>query len=500
MANPPTTDPRTPVLIGVGIVSQRDDDPVSAREPIDLMIDAARQSGIDAAPTADADVLGNVQRVLVPIGRWAYTNPGRMIADAIGAHDATTVSAFPGVSQQTLLSDACNAIADGTIDTALVVGGEAGHRLLRARIGDADVVDTPNTDVADVVLEPTGSIIATHEIEGGLGVMPVGYYALIDSAWRHHRGRTVDEHLTITSRRYERYSEIAAANPHGWDDTARSADEIRSARMLAFPYTKHHVSNWSVDQATALLLVSTARAEELGIPRDAWVFPQAFVESNLAVDVSARADIHRCVGVELAADAVLEAAGCEPDDIEFAEFYTCFPIAVDIFTDALGMAGRRDTSFTGAMPFAGGPFNNFALHSTAQLAEHLRANPGTRGLVTTVSGVLTKYGLSIWGTEPNPNGYRFVDVTDAARASTETREIDPTYEGPATIAAYTVLFDRSGPTNAIVIVDSPTGTRRVATSSDPQAMDAMQRIDVCGEAVIVAGDEFSLAERFEPLR
>ncbi len=485
----PALDPSTPVLVGVGIVDQRTDDPQAAREPIALMIDAARQAGTDAGAL---DLFASVDRIAVPVGRWSYGDAGAMVADAIGAAHASTVAALPGVSQQTLLSDACSAIADGEITTALIVAGEAGHRLLRARIAGVEVTDTVDERTADVVLQPDdGTIVARHEIDGGLGVMPVTYYALIDNAWRYARGQSVAARRAFTARRYEDYSRIAVANPHGWDTEARTAADIDAARMIAFPYGKHHVSNWSVDQATALVLTSVGRAEAVGVPRERWVFPQAFAESNHAVEVSARANMHRCEGAELAAAALLDAAGCTVDDLDLAEFYTCFPIAVDVFVEAIGMAEDHPTSFTGAMTFAGGPFNNFALHSTAQLAEHLRARPGARGLVTTVSGVLTKYGFAIWGTEPNADGYRFVDVTDAARTATPVSPIDTTLEGLATVVSYTVLGTKTGPESGVIVAENATGTRRVVSSTDPALLDDMQTSEWCGRTVHIADDTFT---------
>lgn len=485
----PEIDPRTPVLVGVGICQQRTDDVLAAREPIALMIDAARAAGADSwAPS----VLPTVERVSVPIGRWEYGNPGGMVAAAIGATSAQSVSALPGVSQQTLLSGACSAIAAGEICAALVVAGEAGHRTLRARIDGVEIIDTENADTPDVVLEPSGTIVARHEIEGGLGVMPVAYYALIENAWRHARGQSVDERQTVLAKRYAAYSRIAVENPHGWDTEAHTADEIRDARMIAFPYTKHHVSNWSVDQATALLLTSAGHATAHGVPRDRWVFPQVFSESNHPVEVSARCNMHRCEGAELAGAALLDAAGCTADDIDLAEFYTCFPIAVDIFVEAIGMDDVRPTSFTGAMPFAGGPFNNFALHSTAQLVEHLRVCPGGRGLITTVSGVLTKYGFSLWCTDPSPNGYQFVDVTEAARRSTPVCDVDAGYEGPARIVSYTVTYSKSDPVAGVVVVDTPAGARRVVSTTDPALIAAMQVEEFCGRSVQVDARTFTL--------
>ena len=68
---------------------------------------------------------------------------------------------------------------------------------------------------------------------------------------------------------YSRLSELAADNPDAWAEDAVSAAHIRehsaTNRMLAFPYTKLHNSQWNVDQAAGLILCSAEVAEELGL-------------------------------------------------------------------------------------------------------------------------------------------------------------------------------------------------------------------------------------------
>ena len=77
-------DPRTPVLVGIGIVEQKEKDPARAREAIELMSDAVRAAGADAGT---ATLLAGAERIYVPQGMWGYADPARMIARAIGARD-----------------------------------------------------------------------------------------------------------------------------------------------------------------------------------------------------------------------------------------------------------------------------------------------------------------------------------------------------------------------------------------------------------------------------
>jgi acetyl-CoA C-acetyltransferase len=483
-------DPRTPVLVGAGLVTQREEDPQAADEALALMIRATHAAGLDAGTLA---LLSGIERAYVPIGRWQYRNPGRLVATAVGSPTATSVSALAGVSQQTILSAAATAIASGEITTALVVGGEAGHRLQRAHATGLVLVDTVSTDLADVVMKPHDPMLPDYEQATGLGSMPVGYYAILESAWRHAAGVGTDRRRDDIATRYHRFSKIAAANPHGWDDDVVAADTIRNERMLAFPYTTHHVSNWSVDQASALLICSVSEAQRLGIHRSKWVFPHVFTEANHMVNITARGDLHRCVGAEMAAHATLEAAGCTAADLDFVELYSCFPVAVDVFAAALGIADHAGMSFTGGMPFAGGPFNNFVLHATAQLAHQLRTTPGGRGLITTVSGVLTKQGVAIWGTDPSPTGYTSIDVTPATAAATEERTVDPQYRGRATIAGYTRLHRRGGaPPRGVAVLDLPNGQRSIASTDDDSTLAAMEREELCGRSVNVVDRVFEL--------
>src|SRR3954468_16035741 len=93
------------------------------------MLRATEAAGKDAGTT---DILRAVQRVAVPRGTWSYTDPGRIVAERIGARDAQTHLVDLGIPQQTLINQALSAILDGELDVALVVGAEAKARAARA--------------------------------------------------------------------------------------------------------------------------------------------------------------------------------------------------------------------------------------------------------------------------------------------------------------------------------------------------------------------------------
>ena len=79
------------------------------------------------------------------------------------------------------------------------------------------------------------------------------------------------------------------------------------------------------------------------------------------------------------------------------ELYSCFPVAVQLFAEALNTPDETDKTITGGMPFAGGPLNNYMIHATAQMLEKIRDRPSEIGLITGVSGMMTKQALAILG-------------------------------------------------------------------------------------------------------
>ena len=165
------------------------------------------------------------------------------------------------------------------------------------------------------------------------------------------------------------FSNVAAANPNAWDRETRSADVIANAdsrnRMLAYPYTKLHNSQWNVDQAAGLILCSVDAARRYGISEDRWVFPLAVTESNHMLPLSFRKELHRCPGFRIAGGRAKEIAKLDFDDGTHIELYSCFPSAVRVQTFELGLDLERQLTITGGMTFGGGPLNNFVIQAAA---------------------------------------------------------------------------------------------------------------------------------------
>ena len=482
-------DPRTPVLVGIGVATQREDDPTHALEPLDLMLAAVRSAGADAAADAHT-VLAGVGRIGVPKGRWRYRNPGGEIAREIGADRAVSLLASVGVLQQTLLGDACRAIAAGETDTALVVGGDAGYRMLRASIKDLPHVERQQDDEPNVSLAPKDELRHPAELRAGMK-MPVGLYAIMESAYRAQHGWTVEAHRDRLAQMYSRFSEIAADNPAAWNRKRVAAESIRNASernpMQAFPYTKLHCSTWNVDQASALLFCSASRADALRIPREQWIYPVASTESNHMVQVSARSNLAACPGAGIAGRAALDAAELPVSEIDLVDLYTCFPVAVETYAAELGLPLTRDLTVTGSMAFAGGPYNNYVLQASCRMAALLRDGRGRHGLVSSVSGVLTKQGFGVWSREPGRNGFALRDVSDDVARAVRTKPIVESASGAGGIAGYTVIYERGQPPRGVAVVDVDAG-RVLVQTEDSAVIARMESEELCGKTVRLGVD------------
>jgi acetyl-CoA C-acetyltransferase len=490
----PELAPNTPVLVGVAVFQQKQEDYLQALEPVALMERALRDAAQDAGSAA---LLTKVDEIIVPRGMWSYSDPGRLLAEALGAPAATTVLADFGITQQSLITRACERILNGTAQVVLVTGGEAKYRALCASKAGSQAQEVSQTDVEpDITLRPDDELWSPVESAAGLG-MPVGYYAIMDSALRFKQGLSPDQHRDQMAAMYARFSEIAAQNPDAWSDQSVAAGDIREHsagnRMLAFPYTKLHNSQWNVDQAAGPILCSAGLAAELGIERSQWLFPRVSTESNFMSVVASRGDLGGNPGFRIAGQVAMETAGINFDQVRLRELYSCFPYAVRVQLEEFGMGDDGDLSVTGAMTFGGGPLNNFVFQATVKMAQLLRQNPGEIGLVTTVSGMLTKQACALWSAAPGEHGWAHVDVTEQVRLASDVRELVADYQGPGLVAGYTVLYQGDAPWRAVAVFDLPGDRRTVAYSESPDLLQLMLSQECCGTSFALEAGQFSRA-------
>lgn len=482
-------DPRMPVLVGVGVAS---DD----MEAIGLMTEAVRRACLDAGPGCSPTKL---DRLAVPEGSWSHESPGRLVADRLGAASARTHFYQLGIPQQSLINGALAAILSGESDLAVVVGGES-KRWARneERAGRPVPSLAGDPGRGDILHERRGPIVEPVEVAHRLWD-PVQQYAMIENALRHAEGRSVTGQAGLTSGLWARFNQVARNNPQAAFATPRSADEIatptRDNRPLAFPYNKWHSTQWVVDQAAALVFASFGEAERMGIARDRMVFPLVGIESSHAVSLLARGEPHRWPAMAVLGEEAARRLGSPVSACEVVELYSCFPAAVMVQQRELGLDRDATPTITGGMAFAGGPFNNFVFQSLAEVVGRLREKPDVRGLVTSVSGLLTKPGLGVWSATPDGKLPSLADLAFEAEARTPVLPVLDSvdaYEGPLMVVTSTVTYDGLEPVQAVAVGTTPRGRRTVTYATSADVLAAAEAGALEGAEVETSHGIFSL--------
>ncbi len=295
---------------------------------------------------------------------------------------------------------------------------------------------------------------------------------------------------------------MAQANPFAAFPAPRDADEIArpgpANRPLAFPYNLWHSSQWTVNQSSALLICSAARAADAGVPPDRWLFPHVALHCSSAVTLTARRHLQAWPAMAVLGRAAATHLGRPLHDLGLAELYSCFPVAVRVQQRELGLPTAGTPTLTGGMAFAGGPFNHFVLLSTVAMGRRLRDDAGELGLVTTVSGMLSKPGLAVWGATPPAADGRPADLASEADAATETQpvaEVPPADPVRATVVSFTVTYggaDRLEPERTVIVADLPDGVRTAATCEDASTARAALAEGLVGRTVELKDTRFRI--------
>ncbi len=505
------TDPRTPVIVGAGQFLNRVDHGADPLEPTDLILEATGRAESNAAP--GIPVLGNLQLVAaVNMISWRYNDPGRIVAEHLGAKEAQTW--YPAVGGNTplmMLNRICTQIADGQLDSALLCGAEAWNTRTNAKRSG----NRPEWTVQDASVVPDWGSEDTftlgHPAEHALGIVaPVQAYPLFETALIHdvlseHPDRSIQQQLDQVGEMWSGFSRVAAANPNAWNRKELNAREIVTAtpdnRFVGWPYTKRMVSDPNVDMGSALIVMSAETAESAGINRDLWIFPWSGTD-GIDLVMSERESFVRSPAIGVAGRRCLELSGVGLEDVELLDVYSCFPSAVQLFCREFELDPlSRPLSVYGGLAFGGGPWNNPVGHALATMVERLRessgassdegagAPQGTLGLVTGNGGHLDKHSFGLLGTNPPPHGFRHDRPQAEIDASTTAREVLTGHAGPATIEGWTVMYDRANePTRYLGSCLTSEGARVWTASTEPDLMAAAVSSDLGGQSARVEPD------------
>jgi acetyl-CoA C-acetyltransferase len=502
-------EPSTPVLVGVGqFVERLDSMDYRGLSPVELAAEAARRACDDAlsvaALVARIDLVAGIRQFEIsvpmaqtPLGR--SDNYPRSVAQRLGAAPIRAIlEVTGGQGPQHLFSEIAGELAAGKVKLALLFGSEA-ISTARHLAGRADRPDW--TEHVDGQLEDRGfglQGLSTHyQRQHGLTGAPQGY-ALCEHARRGRLGLSREAYARQMGELFAPFTQVAARNPYSAAPEAYEAAELVAVternRMIADPYPRLLVSRDQVNQAAALLVTTVATASELGIAEEKWIFLHGHADLRERSLIE-RADLGRSPAAVAACEYALGQAGVTLEQVRHFDFYSCFPIAVSNIVDGLGLAldDARGFTVTGGLPYFGGPGNNYAMHAIASMAERLRSERGTFGLVGANGGLLSKYSVGIYST--TPANWRAADC-----AALQTRldaapgpDIEFRADGAARIETYTIVYDKGRPKQAIVIGRLDASGRRffaLSADDDHETLERMLAEEPIGRPIAVRSYAF----------
>lgn len=498
-------DPRTPIIVGVGQFTERIDDPgyrgMSAVELAAAAAEAAlADTGKAGAVAAAVDTVVGIRqfeisgRGMAPLG--CSTNYPRSVARRIGAAPARAVlEPIGGQGPQHVLSEFAGVIAAGAAEVVMVFGSENGSTLRSfADRFFADRSDRPDhSETVEGQLEDRGygyeGLFDDYTVAHGLVGAPA-QYGLLENARRGRVGLGVADYRRAMAELFAPFSAVAAGNPYSASPVRRSVTDILTIdagnRMICDPYPRLLVARDQVNQGAAVVLMSVAAARALGVPPDRWVYLRGHAD---VVDQSLldRADLSFNSASILAVREALAVAGVGLDDIATFDLYSCFPVPVFNFCDGMGLApdDPRGLTLTGGLPYFGGPGNNYSLHAIAETAMRMRSAPGAFGLVAANGGIMSKYSVGVYSTEPAdwaPGRGAELSEEVAARPRVGVA-VRP--EGSGTVETYTVRYDWPERTGIVIGRLDADGSRFLALVEDPDLLGLLSEGDPLGARIAV---------------
>ena len=491
-------DPNTPILVGCGCITDETTPAAQARSPYDLIAQAGRMAIADTGAAGMAEAIDTVallrsyadtsHRFATRLG--GSSNGPKSVADRLGLQSSRHIYTWNGGNMpQSLVNQFAEEIARGETRAALIAGGEA----LRTQLG----VERAGLEVSwaedpggqpELVGDPRRGW-TDHEDRHGMRAA-IAMYPLFENAIRGQRRRTPGEHLKAISQLMAGFAAVAADNPlatrrQGWS-AGRLATIDAENRWIGYPYPRFMVSNAFIDQAAAFLVTSVGVARELGIDPKRWVFLHGCADGHDHWYTSQRADLHSSPAMRMASRQAFAMAGKRIEDMDFLDIYSCFPSAVEIACQELGIAedDPRGLTVTGGLVYFGGPGNSYVVMSICEMMQRLRGAPGKFGLVTANGNWVTKHAYGIYSTTPFEGRWQREDPA-RLQAELDALAMAPfteTPSGAATIETYTVMHDKNGPAQGIVLGRlAATGERFIAnTPAEPQALAELQAREALG--------------------
>jgi len=455
---------RTPIVVGVSQFTQSKME-AAPLHPVGLM-KLASLAAINDTGTQQIKSFIDTIRV-VNIFSYSYADAARILAGEMGINPQNYYySTIGGNSPQLYINKAAVDITLGRSQATLITGAEAFYSLRRAKKSEIEL-NWPDTALPLFLDGEEKDGCDSVELAYGM-LAPVYSYALIENRLRYMAGRDIETHRKIMGRTLSELSRVAAKNPYAWSADERSAEEITipttANRLVGFPYTMRMCANPNVDQAAAVILTSDEIAKRLEIPCEKWIYPMGGATFNNIWNISRRPELHTSPALRCAGELALKQAGLTINEIDAFDFYSCFPCAVEIARNELGVGfeDKRPVSLTGGLAAFGGPGNNYSLHAACTAIQLLREPTLKMVLITALGWLNTKWSVGIYGKEKGKMPWNDRDDSPIQKNidATALPEAVKIAEGLLTVDSYTIVYDRYGSPHHMTLLGQLENGRR----------------------------------------
>ncbi|MFM8971584.1 MAG: acetyl-CoA synthetase [Actinomycetota bacterium] len=408
---------------------------------------------------------------------WEYDDPGGRLAARLGRPEMpTSASILAGTSPQRLIDKVAALMVRGECSAAVVVGAEAAATLGRYEaVGETVPWSFPSA-ARPSVLETLDTWYLPTERRHG--VLPAWLtFALLEQARWAKRGASAEDRRVL-GERMAGLSRVAARTDDAWFRVERTPEELLAGgpdnRLVVTPYSKAMTAFPAVDMAAANVVVTTAVADAWGVPEEWRVHLRGSGFARDASHVAGRTDLAGSAGMRAATTEALRRAGVTVDRLDGFDLYSCFGAAIAFAADALGLADDdpRPITFTGGLPYYGGPGSNYMSHSISHVVDAIRAGRAGNVMVTGVGMHMTKHVAAVWSADPGPLTTGPIEEQHNVLGD-DPVEVADEATGPCTVEAAAAVYARSGaPERAVAICGLEDGRRCYAVSEDVDVVAA----------------------------
>ncbi|MFX0058135.1 MAG: hypothetical protein ACFE85_10195 [Candidatus Hodarchaeota archaeon] len=485
----------TPIIVGASQYTQYKDSDLLL-DPLSLISKTSQEAIKDSGASDIIDFIDAIY--MVNINSWSYRDaPGELSKLLKITPKEKVYLPDGGNTPQMLANRAANAIGTLKHRAILITGGESLYSRLKARKRAIDL-NWPKKETPDYMEGEIWDGTNAFENKYGLKYPPYSY-AILETALRASLGRSIEEHKLYMGKLFERFSKVASQNPYSWNKESYSADEIikvhQKNRYIAHPYTKRMCSNLFVNQSGSIIMTSENIAKKLNIDKKKWVYLMGGADLSNIHDITRRPRLYDSPAAREGSQLALQQAGLSLNNINKFDIYSCFPSIVEIIMNEIGLSedDPRGLTLTGGLPYFGGPWSNYSLHSIITAANLIRNDPSLKIMIVANGGYNSKQSFGIYGMDPPTYPWCHRDDTIIQQSILSDILPEPVEKanGNLKVDGYTITYDRKGqPEKGIIIGILESGRRSLALiKTDSKKLLELEQTELIGKKFSIRHDK-----------